>query len=218
MNDALGTPVNTADVTVTDTNGDGTGDAILTFPNGESIQLNGILPSAVATPDQLEAIGIPAAPIVTLYDAIELNGGAPGAGTTLLTGTGDLVEIDEPIEFSTSIAAQIQAGDIAVIDGVTYTVTDITTLNTTYTHSDGLGGTTDSTVKSFGINLDDGSGGTLSYIIPHDPSGTLEDISQVVVLTTDPETNISEIDIDTNDSVTLIPADGTVHGLSLIHI
>jgi hypothetical protein len=47
------TPVNTADVVVTDTNGDGTGDAILTFPNGESITLVGVLPSQVDSIDEL---------------------------------------------------------------------------------------------------------------------------------------------------------------------
>lgn len=56
------TPVNTNDVVVTDTNGDGTGDAILTFPGGESITLIGVSPSQLDTPEELEAIGIPAAP------------------------------------------------------------------------------------------------------------------------------------------------------------
>ena len=53
------TPVTTADVVVTDTNGDGTGDAILTFPGGESITLVGVLASQVDSIDELVAIGIP---------------------------------------------------------------------------------------------------------------------------------------------------------------
>nr|WP_246423358.1 Hint domain-containing protein [Sulfitobacter undariae] len=57
------TPINTADVTVTDTNGDGTGDAILTFTGGESITLVGVLSSALDSADELEAIGIPAVPL-----------------------------------------------------------------------------------------------------------------------------------------------------------
>ncbi|MDA7425634.1 Hint domain-containing protein [Thalassococcus lentus] len=60
LTDADGAPVNTGDVTVTDTNGDGTGDAILTFPNGESITLLGVTPSEVDDPAALEAMGIPA--------------------------------------------------------------------------------------------------------------------------------------------------------------
>ncbi|CUH78600.1 Hint domain-containing protein [Tropicibacter naphthalenivorans] len=59
LNDLDGNPVNTGDVTVTDTNGDGTGDAILTFPNGEAITLVGVLPAAVSAPAALEAMGIP---------------------------------------------------------------------------------------------------------------------------------------------------------------
>jgi Ca2+-binding RTX toxin-like protein len=59
MTDANGNPVNVLDVTVTDTNGDGTGDAILTFPNGESITLTGVSPADVASPDALAAMGLP---------------------------------------------------------------------------------------------------------------------------------------------------------------
>ena len=53
------TPVTTTDVTVTGTNGDGTGNAILTFPGGESITLVGVLPDAVDSPAELVSIGIP---------------------------------------------------------------------------------------------------------------------------------------------------------------
>ena len=60
LNDAGGAPINTDDVTVTDTNGDGTGDAILLFPNGESVTLTGVSPTEVNDPAALEAMGIPA--------------------------------------------------------------------------------------------------------------------------------------------------------------
>ncbi len=59
LTDINGAMVNTDDVTVTDTVGDGTGDAILTFPNGESITLVGVLPSQVDSSAELAAIGIP---------------------------------------------------------------------------------------------------------------------------------------------------------------
>ncbi|MEZ5715357.1 MAG: Hint domain-containing protein, partial [Paracoccaceae bacterium] len=61
LTDGSGNPVDVGDVTVTDTNGDGTGDAILQFPNGESITLTGVSPSQVGSDDQLVAMGIPAA-------------------------------------------------------------------------------------------------------------------------------------------------------------
>lgn len=54
-------PVNTAHVTVTDTVGDGSGDAILTFPSGASLTLVGVTTAQVATPAQLEAMGVPPA-------------------------------------------------------------------------------------------------------------------------------------------------------------
>jgi Ca2+-binding RTX toxin-like protein len=53
------TRVTTADVTITDTNGDGTGDAILTFPGGESLTLFGVSPAQVSSPAALVAMGIP---------------------------------------------------------------------------------------------------------------------------------------------------------------
>ncbi len=50
------TPVKTNDVTVTD---DGAGNAVLTFPNGETITLVGIDPTEANNPFYLNAIGIP---------------------------------------------------------------------------------------------------------------------------------------------------------------
>ncbi len=49
-------PVNVNDVTVTN---DGSGNAVLTFPNGESVTLIGISPTAANNPLYLNAIGIP---------------------------------------------------------------------------------------------------------------------------------------------------------------
>ncbi|KJZ21738.1 Hint domain-containing protein [Tritonibacter mobilis] len=59
ITDADGKPVNVFDVTVSDTNGDGTGDAILQFPNGESITLAGVSPSSVNNQAALMSMGIP---------------------------------------------------------------------------------------------------------------------------------------------------------------
>ena len=56
LTDAGGDPVNTHDVTVTN---DGSGNAVLTFPNGESVTLNGIDPTDADNPFYLNALGIP---------------------------------------------------------------------------------------------------------------------------------------------------------------
>lgn len=55
LTDADGNPVNVWDVVVSR---DDAGDAVLTFPGGESITLTGIAPSQVSTVQQLNAIGI----------------------------------------------------------------------------------------------------------------------------------------------------------------
>ena len=56
LHDGNGNPVNVADVVVSN---DGSGNAVLTFPNGESITLIGVDPSEVADPRALIAMGIP---------------------------------------------------------------------------------------------------------------------------------------------------------------
>lgn len=60
MVDLNGAQVNTGDVVVTDTAGDGTGHAVLTFPDGTRVTLQGVPVSAVTSPAQLAAMGIPA--------------------------------------------------------------------------------------------------------------------------------------------------------------
>lgn len=64
--------INWRDVVVTDTVGDGSGSAILTFPNGEQVVLTGVLASSVDSKLEMARIGIPCF----------------GAGTPILTPSG----------------------------------------------------------------------------------------------------------------------------------
>lgn len=59
LTNASGGPLTWADVIVTDTNGDGTGDAILTFPNGESVVMQGVTPDQISGKHQMASAGIP---------------------------------------------------------------------------------------------------------------------------------------------------------------
>ncbi|MEZ5912906.1 MAG: Hint domain-containing protein [Paracoccaceae bacterium] len=59
LTDSFGFPVRAWDVTVTDSVGDGSGDAILTFPNGETVRLPGISATLVDNDQALYAMGIP---------------------------------------------------------------------------------------------------------------------------------------------------------------
>ncbi|OCX61063.1 hypothetical protein BFP70_16565 [Thioclava sp. SK-1] len=56
LTDADGNPVNAWDVVVTD---DGFGNAVLSFPNGEQVTLQGVSPGQVSTAPQLHSVGIP---------------------------------------------------------------------------------------------------------------------------------------------------------------
>ncbi|MCG7493052.1 Hint domain-containing protein [Thalassobius sp. Cn5-15] len=56
LTNSYGNPVRAWDVTVTD---DGNGNAILNFPNGECLTLQGIAPAQVDSANQLNAMGIP---------------------------------------------------------------------------------------------------------------------------------------------------------------
>lgn len=83
LTDANGNPVNAADVVVSD---DGNGNAVLTFPNGESITLIGVAPSQIDSFRELAAAGIPCFATGTMIET--LNG--PVAIENLRVG--DLVE------------------------------------------------------------------------------------------------------------------------------
>ncbi len=54
-----GDPVTWRDVTVSDTNGDGTGDAVLTFPGGERVVMQGVSPEEASGKGNMAAMGIP---------------------------------------------------------------------------------------------------------------------------------------------------------------
>ena len=211
LTDAGGNPVNVNDVTVSDTNGDGTGDAILTFPNGESITLWGVTPAQVSSDAQLEAIGIPAAGgNATIYDAIQLSGGTPVAGDTLTTIGGDLVEVDEPLVFTLADTDAIAAGDTVTIDGTVYTVTGVNAMESVFTYNDG---TTTTATKAFQIVLSDGVGGQLDYIIPTDDMFNRGEITEIEVTQNDPTTDAEVAALDTNNTVTLgSPLDQIVEG------
>lgn len=56
LRDGANNPVNAWDVVVSD---DGSGNAVLTFPGGESVTLIGVAPAAVSSAPQLHAMGIP---------------------------------------------------------------------------------------------------------------------------------------------------------------
>jgi hypothetical protein len=87
---ANGDPLTWRDVSVTDTNGDGTGDAVLTFATGETIILEGVSPDQVSGKQNLAQMGIPCfaagTPILTPlgYRAVETLG--PGDVVTTTHG------------------------------------------------------------------------------------------------------------------------------------
>jgi Ca2+-binding RTX toxin-like protein len=67
LTDSSGNPVDIWDVVVSDTVGDGSGDAILTFPNGESLTLTGIDPAGLDAA-MMTSMGIPCLAAGTLID------------------------------------------------------------------------------------------------------------------------------------------------------
>ncbi len=202
LTDAGGDPVNTGDVTVTDTNGDGTGDAILTFPNGESITLWGVLASEVESPAQLQAIGIPAEP-VTINDAILLDA-LPGGSDTLTAGS-ELLSVTDGLEFDVGTAGSLNIGDTTVIGGVTYTISQILAYEADMTNTGGTAGT--ETIGYFIIELDDGAGTTIPYMLLGDEFSDKELITEVVMQFTSPAVGgIPIAGYDDDDVVTLAPS------------
>ncbi|NEX46588.1 Hint domain-containing protein [Pseudotabrizicola algicola] len=101
-----GNQVTWRDVTVTDTVGDGTGHAVLTFPNGESIILEGVLASQATGKQNMAQIGIPCfvkgtpiltpsgyCPVETLR-AGDLVSTSAGVGRVIWSGQRDLSRDD----------------------------------------------------------------------------------------------------------------------------
>ena len=112
LTDALGNPVNTDDVSI---GTDGNGNAVLTFPNGESLTLIGVNPSLLANPAVLVAMGIPA---VTLNYIVE-----GGAGDDLIDGTyagdpqGDMIDAQDNLGSNNDDVVTAGAGNDSVYSG-----------------------------------------------------------------------------------------------------
>ncbi|MAE89565.1 MAG: hypothetical protein CMI67_08255, partial [Pelagibaca sp.] len=122
LTDFDGIPVDTDDVTVTDTVGDGSGDAVLSFPGGEAITLLGVTADAVKSAAQLEALGIPAAtdeaPVVVppekpspdAPDDGDDGAEAGGGGSSPPPDAAELPQIDGAFEFEATLRVDDLAG------------------------------------------------------------------------------------------------------------
>ncbi|WP_439142898.1 Hint domain-containing protein [Planktotalea sp.] len=174
LTDLTGEPVNVDDVTVSDTNGDGTGDAILSFPNGESITLFGVDPADVTSDEQLVAMGIPAVPVqytnvsqlISFGNFAELDtdegssgyegSTAPIIGTTLSGAaananivTFDYLDLDGDARFE---ANHMNPGENLTVDGVSSPIDEIVIVTLELTFIDGSTGTT----TAIGYQLENG--------------------------------------------------------------
>ncbi len=114
------TSVTVSDVSVSDTNGDGSGDAILAFPRGKSITLAGVITSQLNDPTALAAMGIPAALgapnldyIVSGTDAGEvINEGYSG------DPDGDMVDNNDDSDGSNNDSIRAGGADDTVASGL----------------------------------------------------------------------------------------------------
>ena len=141
-------------------------------------------------------------PVENVYDLIELPGGTPNPGDVLLSGT-DMSEVDEPVAFAQSDPSKLSVGDTASIDGTEYTITSIGTAPDGEITYDG--GTV-ATNEDIGVlEMSDGSGGTLTYLVPlESPASDFPDITEFTYGTPlTPVTDVPIGDLDDDDDVTL---------------
>ncbi|MBF9036422.1 hypothetical protein HKCCE2091_19465 [Rhodobacterales bacterium HKCCE2091] len=101
-----GGTITTDDVTVTD---DGFGNALLTFPNGETVVLQGVAPSEISSPSQLHSAGIPC------FTAGTMIATPTGRVPVERIRPGDLVltRDDGPRPVIWAAARRLRAGDLA---------------------------------------------------------------------------------------------------------
>ncbi|WP_339114091.1 Hint domain-containing protein [Thioclava sp. GXIMD2076] len=105
---ADGNPVNAWDVTVSDVGGN----ALLTFPDGTSILLNGVAPASVTTAPQLHSIGIPCFVAGTMIDTPS----GPRAVETIRTGDEVLTAEGQPITVIWAGGKTFDAADLATCE------------------------------------------------------------------------------------------------------
>ncbi|MDQ2094039.1 Hint domain-containing protein [Rhodobacteraceae bacterium 10Alg 79] len=108
------TPVTVSDVTVGD---DGSGNAVLSFPGGESLTLMGVSPADVSDPGALEAMGIPGDPVIPDY-IVE----GTGAGEVIDIAyagdpEGDMVDASDALDGSDDDLIQAFGGDDTIDPG-----------------------------------------------------------------------------------------------------
>ncbi|MGJ8605157.1 MAG: Hint domain-containing protein [Marivita sp.] len=113
LTDGNGATVNTSDVTVSDTNGDGSGDAILSFPNGETLTLVGVTVAQVSSPNALAAMGIPQPNYIVegTADADLIDAGYVG------DPEGDLVDANDNLAGTNDDSIVAGAGNDTVLAG-----------------------------------------------------------------------------------------------------
>jgi len=193
LRDENGNPVNTADI-VTSTNGDG--DAVWTFPNGETLTFVGLTEAQVGSPAQMEAMGVP--PIAP--DGIVSGNSADNTIDATYTGDphGDMVDNNDALlsgevgdddiieagggsdtvvagagndEIYGDFGATTVDADYSLASGTSGTLTGTSgNTDTTYTVSSGTGAVD---ISSFGTITDgfrvanDGDGGNANETYTH---------------------------------------------------
>ncbi|MCC7321293.1 MAG: Hint domain-containing protein [Rubellimicrobium sp.] len=113
LTDGQGLPVNVLDVTVTD---DGMGNAVLTFPGGETLTLVGVPVALAATPEALHAMGIPLPPLDYIVEGTEA-GDVIGPGYTG-DPDGDRVDHGDAADGSDDDLIHALGGDDVVFAGL----------------------------------------------------------------------------------------------------
>lgn len=138
-----------------------------------------------------------------VFDAIQLGTNDYEVGTSLQTGAGGLVEIDEPIYFKLADASMIGLGDYTKFDGVLFKVSFIEVAEIRYTHSDGSNGLEESILKSHVLRLENREGDTVTYFIPPDNDGNLIGITKAEILATGEEDSIPINAVNQDQKVSL---------------
>ena len=149
-----------------------------------------------------------AAATESVYDAVLLNG-LPGDTDLAISGS-EMLQVNNVLDFSTQTPGELSVGDTVNIGGTVYLINALHDYEADLVNNNGA---SQETVHGHIVELDDGNGGTLTFMLIDDGYGAKPDITEAQFIFVDPvASNPSTAGYSSDQTVTLTGLDFIVEG------